>query len=108
MPTTRRILEPESDLGRLLASRWCRPSPNPLFFDDLRAVMYSKIDTTPVFATSPTDHGRAETEAGTPAGRPSRVAEIDRRFHAFSLIPSRMTHRPLLPSAGAPSERMKP
>jgi hypothetical protein len=108
MPTTRRILEPESDLGRLRATRSGGPGPSPLFFDDLRAVMYSKIDTTPVSATSPTDHGGAETEAGIPAGRPSRVAETDPRFDAFSLIPSRMTHRPLLPSAGAPSERMKP
>src|SRR4051812_20543916 len=104
MPTTRRILEPESGLGRLLAPRAGRPGPSPLFFDDLRAVMYSKIDTTHVSATSPTDHGRAETEAGLIAGRPSGVAELDPRFPVFSIIPSRMTHRPLLPSAGAPSE----
>src|SRR5579871_1844422 len=108
MPTTRRILEPESDLGRSLASRPGRTGPSPVFFDDLSAVMYSKIDTTPVSATSPTDHGRAETEAGGDAGLPSRVAEMNRSLHAFSLIPSRMTHRPLLPSAGATSERMKP
>ena len=107
MPTTRRILEPESDLGRLLATRSGRTGPSPVFFDDLRAVMYSKIDTTPVSATSPTDQGRAETEAGI-AGRPSGVAEMNRSLHVFSIIPSRMTHRPLLPSAGAPSERMKP
>jgi hypothetical protein len=108
MPTTRLIREPEAESGRWLASRSCHRSPTPLFFDDLRAVMYRKIDTTPVFATSPTDHGRAETDAGIDTGRPSSVADTEQPFHAFSLIPSRMTHRPLLPSAGAPSERMKP
>jgi hypothetical protein len=108
MPTTRRIREPEADAGRLPATRLYRPGPTPIFFDDLHAVMYRKIDTTPVFATSPTDHGRAETDAGIDTGRPSSVADTEQPFHAFSLIPSRMTHRPLLPSAGAPSERMKP
>ena len=102
MPTTRRILEPEPDRRAVARPLGRRPSPRPLFFDDPAAVMYSKIDTTPVSATSPTDHGRAETEAGIAAGRPSRVADADRRsMRVSSLIPSRMTHRPLLPPAGA-------
>jgi hypothetical protein len=108
MPTTRHIREPEADSRRSPATRGGRPGPNSMFFDDLHAVMYSKIDASPVFATSPTDQGRAEQEAGVIPGHPCRVAETDRLSNAFSLIPSRMTHRPLLPPAGAPSERMKP
>jgi hypothetical protein len=108
MPTMRRIREPEAVAARPALHGPCRPGHTPLFFDDPCAVMYRKIDTLPFFATTPTDQGRAEQEAGLTTGAPCRVAEMDRLLHAFSLIPSRMTHRPLLPTAGAPSERMNP
>jgi len=79
-----------------------------LFFDDLSAVMYRKIDTTPLSATFPQYQVGSGVAAGISSGSWGLVVESDRGRVVSSLIPSRMTHRPLFALAGAPSERMKP
>jgi len=71
-------------------------------------VMYRKIDTTPLLATFATAQGWAGMAAGFAPGRPGTVVGSDRAREESLLIPSRMTHRPLFPPAGGPSERMKP
>jgi hypothetical protein len=108
MPTTRPTLAPDSIAGRASVVPYPLDDPRALFFDDVATVMYRKIDTTPLFATSP------QRQLGS--GASNRIAfcssglkvERDRGCVVSLLIPSRMTHRPLFALAGAPSERMKP
>jgi hypothetical protein len=77
------------------------------FFDDTAAVMYRKIDTTLLIATSLTVRRGPEKSFGLrpdPTGL-SREVTMD---ECCIFIPSRMTHRLLFAPAGAPSERMIP
>ena len=74
-----------------------------LFFDDPRAVMYRKIDTTPSHRNIPHGPrpGRRSRPGSSPAVRGERRPGWSPRWSTcFSLIPSRMTHRPLLPPGG--------
>jgi hypothetical protein len=79
-----------------------------LFFDDRPAVMYRKIDTTPLSATFRKIQSRAGRAVGIVPGSPRDCAASDPGRVMFSFIPSRMTHRLLFAPAGAPSERMIP
>lgn len=92
---------PEDLDARLLGVRGLRSALTPLFFDDVLAVMYRKIDTTPLSATSPQHHAGSGEAAGIVPSRRGSLVESDCERVVFSLIPSRMTHRPLFAPAGA-------
>ncbi len=80
-----------------------------MFFDDCSAVMYRKIDTTPLFATFLKLQCPTEAKAvGIDSDSLGSLADRATGRVMSSLIPSRMTHRLLFAPAGAPSERMTP
>jgi hypothetical protein len=80
----------------------------PLFFDDRAAVMYRKIDNTPLSATFRKIQSMAGQAVGDVPGSLRDFTESDPGRVMFPFIPSRMTHRLLFAPAGAPSERMIP
>jgi hypothetical protein len=107
MPTMTLTLEPTS--GTESASRKEGPLINlSTFFDDDVAVMYRKIDTTLLSETFRQDYRGRGTSIGLVARLVEIVSESDPGCVVSSIIPSRMTHRPLFAPAGAPSERMNP
>jgi hypothetical protein len=108
MPTTRPTLEPETISRGALGVRGRREFHHPMFFDDIAAVMYRKIDTTPLSATSSQYHDGSEMVAGLGSGLPGVAVGKERGCVVSFIIPSRMTHRPLFAPAGATSERMNP
>jgi hypothetical protein len=77
-----------------------------MFFDDIAAVMYRKIDTTPLSATFLTIQSRTGKASGSDPGPLVKNAASDPGRVMSLFIPSRMTHRLLFAPAGAPSERM--
>ena len=106
MPTTTptRVLD---DRGRSWTGTGASASlPSSLFFDDRAEVMYRKIDTTPLSATSPQGHDGLGRTAGLQPGASGVFLGLIQGDLWSSFIPSRMTHRPVLASAGGPSERM--
>jgi hypothetical protein len=107
MPTTRPILAPEKAANaRTLVSRGRRQVNHPLFFDDNAAVMYRKIDTTPLSATFPGTTSGPNKAAEFTLGRPGALADFESGSVVSPFIFSRMTHRHVFAPAGAFSERM--
>jgi hypothetical protein len=77
MPITRPILGPERIAWRLFSCREHFPTFTPCFFDDIVAVMYRKIDTTPLSSASPQYQGGSGEAVGfTPDSR-GLVVESD-------------------------------
>jgi hypothetical protein len=109
MPTTRPTLAPEkAERVSALVTRGRHQVNHPLFFDDSAAVMYRKIDTTPLFATFPRPTSGLSLAAEPPLGRPGSVADLESGSVLSTFIFSRMTHRHVFAPAGAFSERMIP
>ena len=108
MPTTRPTLAPDRIAARAVVVPKALNVLDSLFFDDIVAVMYRKIDTTPHSATPPQHQVGSGESAGIAPGSWGLAVGSDCGCVVSPLIPSRMTHRPLFALAGAPSERMKP
>jgi hypothetical protein len=109
MRIKRPILEPERDNISVLNALDVRGGlidSYSMFFDDVSAVMYRKIDTTPLSATFLTIQSRTGKASGSDPGPLVKIAASDPGRVMSSFIPSRMTHRLLFAPAGAPSERM--
>lgn len=101
MPTMRPTLAPNLITERDLEAEKGLLAMIPLFFDDTSAVMYKKIDTAPLSATLPRYQRGSGDAAGIISGSWGTTLESDRGSVVSSLIPSRMTHRPLFALAGA-------
>jgi hypothetical protein len=110
MPTTMPILAPEKAVARAraFADRGRRWSPQALFIDDIAAVMYRKIDTTPLSATFPQLSSGLNKAVEQSSGRPGSLADYEIGCVVSLFIFSRMTLRPVFAPAGAFSERMTP
>jgi hypothetical protein len=106
MPTTRPTLAPEP--ATALGVRGRLESDHLLFFDDNAAVMYRKIDTTPLSATSPRRPTGLRNAGGFRPDRRGSFADIEIGCVVSSFIFSRMTLRPVFAPAGAFPERMTP
>jgi hypothetical protein len=116
MRTTRPTLAPEStparepavEIASALVARGPHQATRVLFFDDLPAVMYRKIDTTPRSAKFLKHETGLIPSAGLPPSRLGLVADFELGSVVSSFIFSRMTHRLASPRADATDERMNP
>jgi hypothetical protein len=107
MPITRPILAPEkAAIERALVVRGRREVNHPLFFDDIAAVMYRKIDTTPLSATSPRPTSGLIKATEVTLSQPGALADFESGSVVSPFIFSRMTHRHVFAPAGAFPERM--
>ena len=110
MPTTTPTLAPERRAARVRSGVFPgrRRSLPMLSFDDSAAVMYRKIDTTPLSATFPRSIGGITPAADLLVGSTGSFVDYEIGCVVSSFIFSRMTLRPVFAPAGAFPERMTP